>query len=117
MVLDLIKKPSRIIVCLEQSTVEWCNVQVRTFVQTVDPDLSRTVLVTTKFNNRTNQFKNKQDVDKYLEDAHKTKEVFFISLPSGVRGRDLTEEEFKEAMKRVYLEDLKVLLTLNFNEK
>lgn len=34
-VTKILQNPHRIIVCLEQSTVEWCNTQVRPIIQKV----------------------------------------------------------------------------------
>lgn len=42
MVTNLIKPLNRIIVCLEQSTVEWANSTSRPIVKQIDPDFSRT---------------------------------------------------------------------------
>lgn len=113
------KEKHRIIVCLEQSTVEWCNVEVRPIVEQVDPDLSRTILITTKFNNRVNQFKNKKEVDMYFNDSGclRDKKMFFISLPSGRNARDLTEDEFKQKLKEVHLSDFKTLCELNVDKR
>ncbi len=52
MVMDIIRPPHRIIVCLEQSTVEWSNTTSRQIVEKVDPTFSRTILIQTKFDNR-----------------------------------------------------------------
>jgi len=52
MVTKLIEPSHRIIVCLEQSTVEWANTTSRPIVRQIDPTFSRTVLVNTKFDNR-----------------------------------------------------------------
>lgn len=42
MVTKLIRPSNRIIVCLEQSTVEWANSSSRPIVKQIDPDFSRT---------------------------------------------------------------------------
>jgi succinate dehydrogenase flavin-adding protein (antitoxin of CptAB toxin-antitoxin module) len=117
MVLKLIEPKHRIIVCLEQSTVEWCNTQVRPMVQKVDPNFERTIIVTTKFNNRINQFRSKEEVDAYMStDGQLTgKSVFFISLPSGHNTRDLAEEEFKEKIMDTYINDYKQLCRIEFD--
>lgn len=119
MVQKLIEPKHRIIICLEQSTVEWCNTQVRPLVQKVDPNFDRTIVVTTKFNNRINQFRNKEEVDGYMSTDGQLsgKQVFFISLPSGHNARELAEDEFKERILETYLEDYKHLCRVGFDEK
>jgi hypothetical protein len=52
MVTRLIEPQNRIIVCLEQSTVEWANTTSRPIVRQIDPNFTRSVLVNTKFDNR-----------------------------------------------------------------
>ncbi|KAL0490286.1 dynamin, partial [Acrasis kona] len=119
MVLKLIEPSHRVIVCLEQSTVEWCNTTVRPMIQKVDSQLERTIIVTTKFNNRINQFRNKEEVDGYLSaDGHLNgKQLFFVSLPSGHDARELAEEEFKRRILDTYIEDYKHLCRVGFDQK
>jgi GTPase SAR1 family protein len=45
---DVMKQKNRIILCVEQSTVEWSNSLSRPLVRSIDPTFSRTVLVNTK---------------------------------------------------------------------
>lgn len=45
---EVMKQKSRIIICVEQSTVEWANSISRPAVRSIDPEFSRTVLVNTK---------------------------------------------------------------------
>jgi GTP-binding protein EngB required for normal cell division len=86
MVEDLVtgENNHRIIVCLEQATVEWRNpTKSRLFVEKVDPTFSRTVMVMTKFDNRLAQIKTRYELDKYLSTGgilNQTK-PFFIWLP------------------------------------
>jgi predicted GTPase len=82
-VLNLIKPTNRVIVCLEQSTVEFCNTQVRPIIQQVDQNFKRTILITTKFNNRINQFKDTKETEEYIYKSSKeiSPNMFFISLP------------------------------------
>jgi succinate dehydrogenase flavin-adding protein (antitoxin of CptAB toxin-antitoxin module) len=120
MVMNLLKAKERVIVCLEQSTVEWCNSQVRPMIQRVDPNFARTVIVSTKFNNRNNQFRDREEVDKYLStdsQIKNPKQVFFISLPSGHGTRDLREEEFKDKILEIYLQDYKLLSKIGFDQE
>lgn len=115
MVFKVLSHKHRIIVCLEQSTVEWCNTQVRPLIQQVDPKFERTIFVTTKFNNRLNQFKDRDECNGYLKSNEHP--FFFLSLPSGPLARNLSAEKFKQKIREVYLSDLSTLLKLNFDQK
>eukprot|EP01133_Synstelium_polycarpum_P000414 gene414-491_t len=115
MVKKLIEPRHRVIVCLEQSNVEWANTISRPLVRKLDPDFSRTILVNTKFDNRVKELRTRESAHKYLEGEGiiATKKPFFISLPLK---RGLEPYRFKEAMKDSYLEDYRRLLEVSFDE-
>ncbi|EGC35126.1 hypothetical protein DICPUDRAFT_33855 [Dictyostelium purpureum] len=115
MVKKLIEPKNRIIVCLEQSNVEWANTISRPLVKKIDPDFSRTILVNTKFDNRVKELRNRESAHKYLEGEGivSQKKPFFISLPLK---RDLENNKFKESMKDCFLDDYKKLLEVGFDE-
>lgn len=123
MVRRLIEPRHRIIVCLEQSTVESCNTVARPLVQEVDPTFSRTILINTKFDNRLKELVSASMANRYLsgeedpalaDSCKKKKAPFFISLP--VR-RGLSPREFRDAIREAYLDDYGRLLELGFDEK
>jgi len=125
----LMSPKNRIIVCLEQSTVEWANTTSRPIVQQIDRDFSRTILVNTKFDNRVKELRKASAANAYLsgrdqdDDASSSsassaaaaanKRPFFISLPVQ---RDLDPEEFKTALRKCYLSDYKKLVACGFDE-
>ena len=76
----LSNKKHRIIICLEQSTVEWANSVSRPLIRLVDPSFERTVLVSTKFDNRVKELRSKDAALKYLcsSETHSSKQPFFI---------------------------------------
>ncbi|GAM21736.1 hypothetical protein SAMD00019534_049110, partial [Acytostelium subglobosum LB1] len=115
MVKKLIEPKHRIIVCLEQSNVEWANTISRPLVKKIDQEFGRTILVNTKFDNRVKELRSRESAHKYLEGEGivASKKPFFISLPLK---RNLEPHRFKEAMKDSYLEDYRKLLEVNFDE-
>ncbi|KAF2073270.1 hypothetical protein CYY_005432 [Polysphondylium violaceum] len=115
MVKKLIQPKNRIIVCLEQSNVEWANTISRPLVKKIDQDFSRTILISTKFDNRVKELRNRESAHKYLEGEGivAKKKPFFISLPLK---RNLEPHKFKEAMKDCFLEDYRKLLEVNIDE-
>ena len=62
MVRELIAPANRTILFLQQSSVEWCNSMFLPVVQEVDPLLHRTILVTSKFDNRLKEFHQRWEV-------------------------------------------------------
>ncbi|EFC50801.1 dynamin family GTPase [Naegleria gruberi] len=119
-VMGLIKPQNRIIVALEQSTVEWCNTQVRPIIKKADPNFERTIFVITKFNNRNNQFRDGKEANDYIStdgNIQDLSKVFYISLPSGHGTRNIAEEEFKNEIVNTYLKDFKKLTKVGFDEQ
>ena len=134
MVLRIAEPRHRVIVCLEQSTVEWANTVSRPLARTVDPALARTVLVNTKFDNRLKELSDAQMANKYLsaEDANtnantntnnannvsnsKGVKPFFVSLPVERGFSARRPEEFQAAIRECYLEDYRRLLRVGFDE-
>eukprot|EP01103_Thecamoeba_quadrilineata_P020001 TRINITY_DN8375_c0_g1_i1.p1 TRINITY_DN8375_c0_g1~~TRINITY_DN8375_c0_g1_i1.p1 ORF type:complete len:842 (-),score=179.78 TRINITY_DN8375_c0_g1_i1:3-2528(-) len=115
MVIELMDSKYRIIVCLEQSTVEWANTVSRPIVRKIDPSFSRTILINTKFDNRVKELRNKDTADIYLngEGLPPNKKPFFITLPVQ---RDLDADEYNNAILDVYLSDYRQLLEAHFDE-
>lgn len=116
MVMKILAPKHRIIICLEQSTVEWANTVSRPIVAQVDPLFQRTVLVNTKFDNRVKELRDAEQSNSYLkgEGLPEGKRPFFISMP--VR-RNLDPQRFKDQMKESYLNDMRNLLMTDFDEK
>jgi len=112
-----------IILCLED-TSDWNNATTRRVVMSVDPTLSRTVVVSTKLDTRIPQFAAPLDVDTFLR-APGLQQLdsgcsmlggapFFTSVPSGRVGvhRDAvfrSNEHFREAVAERALQDVSEL--------
>eukprot|EP00892_Ulva_mutabilis_P000651 jgi/Ulvmu1/10587/UM065_0041.1 len=85
MVKEYIAPPHRLILFLQQSSVEWASSLWLHVVQEVDPTFSRTVMVCSKFDNRMREFKERWEVDKFLSASGylPTKvKPFFVALPA-----------------------------------
>ena len=98
-----------IILCLEDSN-DWSNATTRRLVMMVDPNLTRTVVVSTKLDTRIPQFARPHDVEMFLRPPTRLLEPtmlggspFFSSVPSGRVGnsRDAifrSNEHFRSAV-------------------
>ena len=82
-----------IILCVED-TNDWKHGQTREVVQKADPDLSRTVIVNTKFDTKVPQFGTPSDLSDFIQASdlervcpNKLGGPFFTSVPSGRVGR------------------------------
>ncbi|CAM9844098.1 unnamed protein product, partial [Heterosigma akashiwo] len=65
LVLDKIDCKDYIILCVEDTT-DWKHASTRNIVQQVDPDLARTVIVTTKLDTKIPQFGEARDLKDFL---------------------------------------------------
>ncbi|XP_039117129.1 dynamin-like protein ARC5 [Dioscorea cayenensis subsp. rotundata] len=109
-----------IILCLEDCS-DWSNATTRRIVMQVDPELSRAVIVSTKFDTRIPQFARSSDVEVFLKPPAYTLDgcllgdsPFFTSVPSGRvgPGNDAvyrSNEEFKKAISLREIEDIACL--------
>lgn len=89
MVRGKMEQQEYIILCLEDAS-DWTNATTRKLVMQVDPNLDRTVIVSTKFDTRIPQFARGSDVETYINPTKHVLEgrmlggaPFFTSVPSG----------------------------------
>ncbi|KAG1369941.1 dynamin-like protein ARC5 [Cocos nucifera] len=106
-----------IILCLEDCS-DWSNATTRRIVMQIDPELSRTVIVSTKLDTKIPQFARSSDVEVFLkppvcmlDGCLLGDSPFFTSVPSGRVGSGheavyRSNEEFKKAISLRELEDV-----------
>lgn len=101
LVLSKMKCQDYIILCVEDTT-DWKHATTRNVVMQADPELSRTVLVTTKLDTKIPQFADGDDLADFLEAPlvhriypHMLGGPFFSSVPSGRVGmnKDFSSNE------------------------
>uniref|UniRef100_A0A8R7QF96 Dynamin-type G domain-containing protein n=1 Tax=Triticum urartu TaxID=4572 RepID=A0A8R7QF96_TRIUA len=112
-----IQHKETIILCLEDCS-DWSNATTRRVVMQVDPDLVRTVLVSTKLDTKIPQFARASDVEVFLHPPTCVLDgsllgdfPFFTSVPSGRVGSCheavfRSNEEFKKAISLRELDDV-----------
>ncbi|KAG2328201.1 hypothetical protein Bca52824_010929 [Brassica carinata] len=66
MVKSLASPPHRILLFLQQSSVEWCSSLWLDAVREIDSSFRRTIVVVSKFDNRLKEFNDRGEVDRYL---------------------------------------------------
>ncbi|MEW5303991.1 MAG: hypothetical protein WDW38_003211 [Sanguina aurantia] len=91
--------PHRMILFLQQSSVEWASSLWLRVIQEVDPHFQRAVIVASKFDNRLKEFGERWEVDKYLSATGYLPagvRPFFVALP---KDRNIqTSAEWRRAM-------------------
>ncbi|KAM7470435.1 hypothetical protein LguiA_008618 [Lonicera macranthoides] len=106
-----------IILCLEDCN-DWSNATTRRVVMQIDPELSRTVVVSTKLDTKIPQFARASDVEVFLSPPASVLDgfmlgdsPFFTSVPSGRVGSGhesvyRSNDEFKQAISLREMEDV-----------
>ncbi|XP_048593908.1 dynamin-like protein ARC5 isoform X2 [Brassica napus] len=106
-----------IILCLEDSS-DWSIATTRRIVMQVDPELSRTIVVSTKLDTKIPQFSCSSDVEVFLSPPASALDSsllgdspFFTSVPSGRVGYGhdsvyKSNDEFKQAVSLREIEDI-----------
>ncbi|KAL9260648.1 Dynamin-like protein [Drosera capensis] len=106
-----------IILCLEDCS-DWSNATTRKVVMQVDPELSRTIIVSTKLDTKIPQFSCASDVEVFLSPPESMLDgfilgdsPFFTSVPSGRVGSGhgsvfRSNAEFKQAVSLREVEDI-----------
>ena len=108
LVLSKMRIQDYIILCVEDTT-DWKHATTRNIVMQADPDLTRTVLVTTKLDTKLPQFSEPDDLEDFLKAPligklypHIQGGPFFTSVPSGRVGISKefnTNDAFVRALK------------------
>ncbi|KAL0301188.1 UNVERIFIED_CONTAM: Dynamin-related protein 5A [Sesamum radiatum] len=107
MVKSLASPPHRILLFLQQSSVEWCSSLWLDAVREIDPAFRRTLIVVSKFDNRLKEFSDRWEVDRYLSAngyLGENTRPFFVALPK--ERSSVSNEEFRRQISQVDTEVL-----------
>ncbi|KAK7244279.1 hypothetical protein RIF29_39099 [Crotalaria pallida] len=121
MVKSLASPPHRILLFLQQSSVEWCSSLWLDSIREIDPTFRRTVIVVSKFDNRLKEFSDRWEVDRYLSASGylgDSTRPFFVALPKD-RG-NVSNDEFRQQISLVdseVLHHLREVINGGFDEE
>ncbi|CAN8288148.1 unnamed protein product [Cochlearia groenlandica] len=110
MVKSLASPPHRILLFLQQSSVEWCSSLWLDAVREIDSSFKRTIIVVSKFDNRLKEFTDRDEVDRYLSASGYLGEntrPYFVALPKD--RNTVSNDEFRRQISQVDTEVLKHL--------
>ncbi|KAK9048763.1 hypothetical protein SSX86_032270 [Deinandra increscens subsp. villosa] len=102
MVKSLAGPPHRILVFLQQSSVEWCSSLWLDTIRDIDPTFRRTLIVVSKFDNRLKEFTERWEVDRYLSASGylgENTQPFFVALPK--ERTIVSNDEFRRQISQV----------------
>jgi len=111
MVMGIISKQNKTIVALEQSSNEWCSMDIIDKIKKVDPELDRTIMIMTKFDQRSSSFRNPLSAQSYILNGInslgiKQERFFLVSLPHKTKTVEYDSVEYLKSMKGCYLKDI-----------
>jgi hypothetical protein len=110
MVRTLAAPKHRLLLFLQQSSVEWCSSLWLDIVKSIDPSLERTIIVVSKFDNRLKEFAERWEVDRYLSAGGylgDNARPFFVALPKDRNSS--TNEDFRRQIATVDTDILRQL--------
>ncbi|XP_062090455.1 dynamin-related protein 5A [Humulus lupulus] len=110
MVKSLASPPHRILLFLQQSSVEWCSSLWLDAIRDIDPTFRRTVIVVSKFDNRLKEFSDRWEVDRYLSASGylgDSTHPFFVALPKD--RNTISNDEFRRQISQVDTEVIRHL--------
>ncbi|RAL45472.1 hypothetical protein DM860_014861 [Cuscuta australis] len=110
MVKSLATPPHRILLFLQQSSVEWCSSLWLDVLREIDPTFRRTIIVVSKFDNRLKEFSDRWEVDRYLSASGylgDNTRPYFVALPKDRTA--VSNDEFRKQISQVDAEILRYL--------
>jgi hypothetical protein len=88
------------------------------FVKKVDPELSRTTFVYTKFQTHLQTFTSTRDANKFLSATLPDVRTFFTTMPSeGIRAKFSDPEKYQLKIYQAYRRDINTLEQLQFDKR
>ncbi|KAJ0250449.1 Dynamin-related protein 5A [Hirschfeldia incana] len=110
MVKTLASPPHRILLFLQQSSVEWCSSLWLDAVREIDSSFRRTIVVVSKFDNRLKEFNDRGEVDRYLSASGYLGEntrPYYVALPKD--RSTVSNDEFRRQIAQVDTEVIRHL--------
>ncbi|CAN1235953.1 Dynamin-related protein 5A [Linum grandiflorum] len=110
MVKSLASPPNRILLFLQQSSVEWCSSLWLDAIREIDPTFRRTIIVVSKFDNRLKEFTDRWEVDRYLSASGYLGDncrPYYVALPKDKNAS--SNDEFRRQISQVDSEILRHL--------
>eukprot|EP01099_Mayorella_cantabrigiensis_P000830 TRINITY_DN1356_c0_g1_i1.p1 TRINITY_DN1356_c0_g1~~TRINITY_DN1356_c0_g1_i1.p1 ORF type:complete len:728 (-),score=209.06 TRINITY_DN1356_c0_g1_i1:108-2291(-) len=116
-VMNLAKPPHRLILCVEEAK-DWERIEMMDFVKQLDPELSRTTFVYTKFHNQLQKMTNTRQVNRFLSGTPPDTKSFFTTLISTKLRQKFSESDrFQEKIWQAYRRDMNGLEQLQFDKR
>ena len=116
-VLNLARPSQRLILAVE-TTGNWNTLRLPEIIKRVDPELSRTTFVYTKFQSYLSTVNTTREINKFFSGVLPSVKTYFLSMPSSaIREQNLSADSFKRKIYQAYLRDMLSLESLQYDKR
>ncbi|EGC34991.1 hypothetical protein DICPUDRAFT_34090 [Dictyostelium purpureum] len=115
---SLLRPTHRLIIAVESCNQDWKTMSMNQYLKKIDPELSRSTFVFTKFFNTVRGFSNTRDINKYLSGTVPDIKPFFVTLPNyQVRASFSEPNRFQEKIYQAHKRDMHALEQLQYDKR
>ncbi|KAN0039651.1 hypothetical protein ACTA71_007452 [Dictyostelium dimigraforme] len=117
-VTSLLRPSHRLIIAVESCSQDWKSMSMGQYLKKIDPELSRSTFVFTKFFNTVRGFSSTRDINKYLSGTVPDIKPFFVTLPNHqVRASYSEPNRFQEKIYQAHKRDMHALEQLQYDKR
>ncbi|EGG22757.1 dynamin like protein [Cavenderia fasciculata] len=111
-------RPSHRLIVAVEASGEWAEMTMLPFVKKVDPELSRSTFVFTKFFNMIQDFNSTRGVNRFLAGTINEIKTFFVTLPNHkIRARYSEPAAFQEKLTQAFRRDMHSLEQFQYDKR
>ncbi|GAM24162.1 hypothetical protein SAMD00019534_073370 [Acytostelium subglobosum LB1] len=117
-IVSAILRPNHRLIVAVEPCGDWANMTMLPFVKRVDPELSRSTFVFTKFFNVIQDFNSTRSVNRFLAGAVSDIKSFFVTIPNHkIRARFADPASFQEKLAQAYKRDMNALEQFQYDKR
>eukprot|EP01132_Coremiostelium_polycephalum_P007622 gene7622-9377_t len=117
-IVNSIVKPNHRLIIAVESCGDWSTMTMLPFVKRVDPELSRSTFVFTKFFNIIQDFNSTRGVNRFLAGTMSEIKSFFVTIPNHkIRARFSEPQRFQEKISQAYKRDMNALEQIQYDKR
>ncbi|KAM9972138.1 hypothetical protein ACTFIW_003491 [Dictyostelium discoideum] len=115
---SLLRPSHRLIIAVESCSQDWKSMSMGQYLKKIDPELSRSTFVFTKFHHTVRGFSSTRDINKYLSGTVPDIKGFFVTLPNHqVRASYSEANRFQEKIYQAHKRDMHALEQLQYDKR
>jgi len=117
LIIRLSKPIHRWIICVEACR-DWSKMEMLRFAKRIDPELSRTTFVCTKFQSLLQTLTSTREINKFLSGTLPDVKTFFTTMPTeGIRSKFREPEKYQQKIFQAYHRDMNSLEQLQYDKR